>query len=117
VKKLIKWRVSERPTGEYASFQYRAWPMAYVGDEAVVQLVSTGGAGRGNTNGYSAYAARTGNHEPLRVMIRWPEDASNPNDTWGWRYLKGGFDTLPEAKAAAERFWEKHPAQLPTVGA
>ena len=104
----LYWKVEPTPTGQYASFQHRAWPLAYSDRKYQYALVQIIGPRR-----YSKRLAESGEHEPLEVMValrRTPAD-----DSWSWRRLTARFKTLAEAKVAAEELYDVHHSRFRKV--
>ncbi len=92
----LKWKVPDKPTGRYRSFQRRGWPGAsYVGpnQRPAVMIQSE--------DDYVPARAKTGAHTELVIMIA---DYSLQEDGRGfkWRRLKARAKTLAEAKKIAE---------------
>lgn len=98
----LTWRVQEAPTGQFRSFHYRGWPSAEVNGKqaAIIRCADS----------YVPRNAKTGKHSPLKVAIADHRALSNPGGGgFCYRTLSGEFATLPEAKAAAERFLTANP--------
>lgn len=101
----LKWKVSEAPTGLYRSFQKRAWPMAFAGDDPYANIVCERSYTPDRARGNNLYGAK------LKVYVRVP---SAPfSDSWKWAKLREEFDLLSEAKEAAQSFFDRHPEYQP----
>jgi hypothetical protein len=100
----LKWRVMERPTGRYGSFQKRGWPIAdYTDGRIAVQLRCE--------HEYTPQRARAVDGLVLTVIVA---DWSSPSNTrtgegFTWRTLKQRAVSLTEAKLLAARFLNAHP--------
>ena len=91
-KPKLKWKVAEKETGRYASFQRRNWPTATLNGELAVQIDCV--------EDYSPYRARTGNHSELIVRVLDRRTGHH------WRKLVQRPKTLEEAKKLAQYFVE-----------
>lgn len=100
---IIKWKVQPAPTGPYASFHPRGWPMGYHPNGAAAVLLTC-------ETEYVPLLVRTGRHEPITVRVaEWhsPEERKAKGG-FTWRKLKGTCATLEEAKACAQAFYDRH---------
>jgi hypothetical protein len=97
-KLKIKWKVSEKPTGSYASFHFRSWPIAFFkkSDKCAINIHCA--------DSYEPWRVKENKHAPLTVYI-----AQHVDGTFHWRKLKNRFATLDEAKAAGVRALGAHP--------
>lgn len=104
----IKWKVGEKPTGRFASFQGRAWPYGYAGDtDTMVSHLY-------HPLSYTPERANGGEvalQEPFEGIAAFVRNASAP--AFKWRKLKARFDTVAEAKAAVQKFYEDNPDWWP----
>jgi hypothetical protein len=105
----IKWQVSSKETGRFASFHKRSWPTAdYVGDDKLYvagQILST--------SEYEPRDAKTGSHEPLHVRAAVWENPRIPSHG-AFEYKKiGVVATLAEAKKLLQDYINAHPEILP----
>lgn len=98
-KTKLKWKVAEKPTGRYASFQYRPWPTASIGELMVAAITCE--------DDYRAWRVKTGNHAELTVRVM-----DRRNGGHQWRRLAQKSKTLDEAKKLAQLFWDTHPGFL-----
>jgi len=99
----LKWKVSEKPTGRFGSFQGRAWPSAELNGERVVQILCT-------YNYHPAKARGEWPHDELKVMVM------NINlEKPAWRAMKKRFSNLNDAKDAAQIFFDQNPDWIPKV--
>lgn len=101
-KKLkLKWKISPKPTGRYASFDKRSWPSAdFENGKCAAQIICE--------TDYSLQCAKSGNHGELIVMV-----ADHSATPWKWRKLKETFATIENAKLATLEMFEKHPEFKP----
>ena len=93
--KLI-WKVDEKSTGKFRSFERRAWPSAeYANGNYAVAILCD--------NEYVPADVRDGKHGPLTLRIADYSRPSNVQSGCGWTPVKSAkqFATLKEAKAAA----------------
>lgn len=99
----LKWKVQPKPTGRYASFQYRGWPELYSPGGSILARIHCSHVA------YSHRVAKQADHDPLTVYVYHCQNRPNLSDWLGSR-----FATLSEAKAAAEAFFAEHPDYLPS---
>lgn len=93
----IKWKVSDRPTGPYSSFQRRSWPFAeYPSGEIAASLHCD--------DEYMPSKIKDGNHAPIKIRIA----KYKPTGGFEWLSLKKRGATLKEAKEIAKAFIELH---------
>lgn len=106
----MKWKVEPEPTGRYRSFSHRGWPSATYpnGDFA------------GSIRCEDDYSGKRAKglipHKPLKVYVKVrckTEEDVKKYGTFQTRRLLGEFATLPEAKAALERWCTLYPQTLP----
>ena len=93
--KLI-WKVDEKPTGKFRSFERRGWPSAdYENGNFAVEILCG--------SEYVPADVREGKHGPLTLRIADYSRPSNVATGAGWTAVKSKnqFATLKEAKAAA----------------
>lgn len=100
----LTWKVDPKPTGRYASFQNRSWPMAEVRGHAVIQISCA--------DQYEPWRVRTGEHAELTVMLAQWRDRPGDSKTFDWRRLKRRARTLDEAKELARQFLEANPSWI-----
>jgi hypothetical protein len=104
----IKWKVSSKPTGSYASFHRRGWPHAYFeGDKMAAQILCA--------DDYHPPMVKAGTHGPLTI---WIADYSivptkEKPSTWTWCKLVKTAATLQEVKERVEAFYKHNPQMLP----
>lgn len=96
----IKWQVSSAPTGAYRSFQRRAWPAGYDGEDVAFHIYCE--------DDYSGARVKTGDHRELKITFTDRSVASEVNGAWVWRTLKKRAASLNEAKAIAQDFYNKN---------
>lgn len=97
--KLI-WEVDPVPKGRYKSFQKRAWPKAYFGKAGPPAAYITA------EEPYCGSYLRSEKLDfELTVMVSVPESITQ----WNWRKLKARASSVSEAKALAQKFFEKYP--------
>lgn len=91
----LKWRVGEKPTGRYKSFQKRSWPSAeYPDGKMAVMLYAANG------EGYWPNLAETSTIE-IRV-------ADYQGNGFCWMILKRQVVGVKQAKLVAQEFVDKH---------
>lgn len=101
----LKWRVAEAPTGPYRSFSHRSWPSADYPDGNIAGFITC-------DDSYVPAQAKAGTHPPLHVYVSsyaTAEQREAGAGTFTNRHMKATFATLPEAKAALERYLAEHP--------
>lgn len=107
----LKWKVSSVPTGRYRSFDHRAWPDAtYPNGKSAASI--------GCTDDYTAQRAKgVDAHAELTVRIAFHHPRADRAEKGGrtWRTLKTRFETLAEAKKAAQVFIDGHSEVWPKV--
>jgi hypothetical protein len=105
----LKWQVGAAPTGRYHSFHKRSWPSAYLGENMVAwldhPLSYTPALGRSDDMGL---------REPYEGVCAYVADRSQPGP-FKWRRMKERFDSVAEAKAWVEAFYERNPGWLPAT--
>ena len=99
----LKWKVDEKPTGKFSSFERRGWPTAeFANGDSAARIECE--------NEYIPSNVRIGQHAPLAVRIAcWTQNRTPAQPAFVWRRLTLRFATLQEAKATAESFIEQHP--------
>jgi hypothetical protein len=103
VSSRLKWVVSTKETGPFASFRQRFWPKAYYkGTEIIAYNVTC-------IDDYSLSVAKSGKHDLLILSIA--NHKTEPH--WKWLKLKQRFSSLNELKDAAEKFLDIHPEYIP----
>jgi hypothetical protein len=99
-----KWRVSEEPSGSYASFSNRSWPSAYYENGDVAASITCM-----DDPDYRPSKVRTGDHGELTLMIA--DHSEKPS--WRWKKSLTTYKTLQDAKDGFERILQKHPQIAP----
>ena len=102
-----KWKVSEKPTGRYASFQSRSWPSLYTnndGDFLLAQIVSGSGM---------SYSASNGRREDLDLIVRVYDYSSGVVDR-SMSVSKQKFSSMNSAKSLAEKYLSENPKMIPS---
>ena len=104
-KPSIKWQVSEKETGRYASFRKRSWPTAYykMPGERIAAMIHC-------KDSYEPRNLASANHAPLRLYI-----ADHSATPFEWRLIKKAYPSLSEAKTAALRAIEQNPTFVPKL--
>lgn len=105
VKKVkLIWKVDEKPTGRYASFEKRSWPTAFYQNGEYAASISCEDA-------YNPRDAKEGKHKPLILRLANYSIPSNLENNSGWTMVraKKEFATLKELKLAAIELLEKNP--------
>lgn len=101
-----KWKVSEKPTGRYSSFEKRMWPEAcYLNEREspAAQIYCD--------DSYEPWRVKEGKHGELTLLV-----ADHSGERRKWRTIKKRFATLQEAKEAFALFIEKYPEFMPKEG-
>lgn len=99
--KSFIWRVGEKPTGRFRSFQYRAWPGATnTRGDPLVQLHPV--------EQRLSYHPRIKETTELIVRV-----ADHSTGDWQWRTLKTKPTGVTKAKEIAEQFFKENPDWLP----
>jgi hypothetical protein len=99
----LKWRINEKPTGQYRSFAKRQFPGADYPNGKIAVAIRC-------EDSYVPANVKSGEHKPLDVLIAdWNNETTDGRPTFRWRKLKKQFATLGEAKTAATEFLAKHP--------
>ncbi len=99
----LKWKVQPKPTGRYASFQYRGWPELYSPEGSILARIHCSHVD------YSHRVAQQADHGPLTVYVYRYSNGQRLSD-----WIRSKFATLSEAKAATEAFFAEHPDYLPS---
>jgi len=92
------WKVQSAPTGRYRSFERRGWPSAETPDGDTIAMLAC-------KDEYTPYRVRTGDHAPIRLMIRVPKG----NGQWGWGTFQHDFASMDEAKEFLKNYLARHP--------
>lgn len=97
--RLLKWKVSERPSGPYGSFHHWPWPTAtYWNTRIAAQVVCK-----------DDYRSNKREHPPLFLWL-----ADNSTGTsWTWRKFKKPLADMKEVKNYAEEMLKKYPHYIP----
>lgn len=98
----IVWRVGEKPTGPYRSFQNRFWPSAQYRGHPIAALYCE------IEPSYSPRVAEA--HE---LIVRVADWRKSPWECWEWRTLKARPVGVKAAKELVSRFYKEHPEWLP----
>jgi len=102
----LKWEVAPVPTGRYRSFEERGWPSASYrnGDEDAAARIEC-------ADEYVPANAKSGKHLPLHLHVaHWVNpDERGEGAAFKWRKVIQIFETLPEAKAAAQSILDDRP--------
>jgi hypothetical protein len=101
----VVYRVADKPTGMYRSFEHRGWPSGnYAGtDEPAVHISCE--------DDYVPWRVKTGEHAELTVRVA--DHSAKP--CWQWRTLKKRCKTLQEAKDLVETFLAQFPQFIPVT--
>jgi len=102
-KLKIKWKVAERPTGRWRSFEQRSWPSAETEDGQLLATISC-------VTEYSSKKAKSGEHGPLKMFIY---DYSEGVTNRKMKKVLTEAKSLTEAKEVIEKILGKHPEMLP----
>ena len=93
-----KWYVSEKPSGEYSSFEKRAFPRAIyakdTGNETTIFTISVDG------KSFRTIKEMDG----LEMELRYPRKTEN-GKSFTWRVFTKKFTSYEELKAFAEKFY------------
>lgn len=98
----MRWRTSEKPTGRYRSFQRRAWPSLFDGEEIKAQIRCK--------DDYIPAHIKDAKHSELEVWIAVPD-----NGSFQWRRLIKRAKTLKEAKELGENYVRNNQYVSPIV--
>jgi hypothetical protein len=102
------WKVADKPTGRYRSFDSRAWPNAWWGKPeagSIAALLSC-------TDEYVPALVREGKHAPITITVCHYNHPEAGNSSKRFR-LKKQAATLDEAKQMVQAFYDSHPDWLP----
>lgn len=106
----IYWKVSEKPTGRYRSFDSRSWPIAWWGKPELAR--SQVAAVLLCEDEYVPRAVREGKHAPISITVVHYNHPDVPNGGKRFR-LKKQAATLDEAKQMVQAFYDSHSDWLP----
>lgn len=99
MKNLLKWKVSEKPSGLYSSFSRRQWPSAtYTRSGCPAVDLSC-------DDEYIPEFVKENRHGPITIRVaEWHNDPAirDKKGSFTWRTLKVRANTLLEAKQFAE---------------
>lgn len=106
----IYWKVGDKPTGRYRSFDKRSWPTAWWGkpdtnDSRVAAFINS-------TDEYVPAWVREGKHAPLTITVCHYNHPESGSSSKRFR-LKKQAATLDEAKQMVQAFYDSHPDWLP----
>ena len=107
MKLKLKWKVQTKETGRYASFHKRGWPDAEYENGDTAAMITC-------KDSYSFTKAKSGNHEPLTILLEIITMAILKN--MGMPELlkiKATFPNLTEAKNFITGYLERHPEFYP----
>lgn len=115
----LKWKVTPKATGPYASFQYRSWPHAEDAQgrmlariECTKEGINRMSPGDNLAMSYEPYLARADvlpDGKMLRVYVA--NYCEGP--IFKWMRSKLLYTNLKDAKATAQRILDMHPEFLP----
>lgn len=96
----LKWKVGSKLTGQYRSFSHRAWPHAEVNGHSAFYIACA--------DSYDARLVERKLHGPLTVYVAKYVNPAERKEKghWQWLKFKRQFDSLDDAKEAAEAFWK-----------
>lgn len=104
----LYWKVADKPTGRYRSFERRSWPTAYYGrDGKPAAFLSC-------EDDYRPADVREGKHAPITLTLLHHQHPEAGNSWKRFRYNKQA-KTLDEAKQMVQEFVDKHPDWHPRV--
>jgi hypothetical protein len=97
----LKWRVADRPTGRYRSFERRGWPNAdYENGKPAAMLRCQ--------DEYVPKCVKDGDHGLIEIYV-----ADHSGEQWRWRKAINRAVTLDYAKSLVRRILEAHPTFVP----
>ena len=101
-KKNIKWKVADRPTGFYRSFERRGWPIGYSNDgsDNIIFLIKC-------EDEYDPKKVKAGNHGLLKLQMMVTAD-NDPQRVCKWVTFKKEWSGIDEIKDFAERAVEQY---------
>lgn len=103
----ITWKVSDKPTGRYRSFEHRSWPSAAFPDGQYCAIVEC-------ADDYTPARAREEHpHAPLVLRIAKFYTSDEGIERWKWVKAKQVFDTMDQVKAAVCMLYNKYPELRP----
>ena len=106
LKMKIKWKVSEKPSGNFASFELRQWPEAEFENGSPAAEIRC-------LDEYVPELARIGKHLELKVIVACWGINEDGIETFKWKTLKQPARTLKEAKELVNLFFYNHPKFIP----
>lgn len=95
----LKWKVGDKPTGRYRSFQKRSWPTATFGTEGEMAAM---------IQADESYSAKIAESTEVRLYV-----ADHREKPWRWRKFKNSFPGVTKAKSVAEDFFRQRPEWMP----
>lgn len=101
----LKWKVGDKPTGRYRSFEKRSWPYAYYPDGTYAGSIDC-------SKSYEPRDAREGTHPELTILVADHSDQEG-GAAWVSKRLKQKFKTLDEAKQGLSDIIHKYPQLMP----
>lgn len=104
------WKVGDKPTGRYRSFDKRSWPVAWWGKPELA--ASQVAAFITCVDEYVPMLVREGKHAPLTITVCHYNHPEARNTGKRFR-LKKQAATLDEAKQMVDAFYKSHPDWLP----
>lgn len=107
--KLV-WKVSDKPTGRFRSFDRRSWPVGWWGKPELAS--SQVAAFILCSDEYVPALVREGKHDLLTITVVHYNHPDVPNGGKRFR-LKKQAATLDEAKQMVQAFYDLHPDWLP----
>lgn len=104
----LKWRVDPAPTGQFRSFQSRAWPSAdYPNGDFAACIIST------DKEDYKGFHAKaTGLHLKVKVA-KWLKTPDDQAGSFKLLVSKAEYSSIAEAKEAVNKILEKNPELMP----
>lgn len=96
--RILKWKVSAKPTGPYSSFHKWSWPTAdYRTGQMAAQISCE-----------QDYHYNKREHAPLFLWL-----ADHSGDKWQWRKFKQPLENMEAVKDYAEQMLQKYPQFIP----
>ncbi len=99
----IKWKVQEKPTGKYSSFEKRGFPEAFYKDGSIAAHIYSDG---------DDYEYVTKQKEYKSLVLRFADYSVTP---WKWRQFTKRFKTIDEAKKTLSKFLSIHLEVMPII--
>lgn len=97
----IRWKVAEKPTGRYKSFQDRGWPTCEDDKGNPIAMIR-----HINKASYTPHLAEHNDKPDLQLMIAYRADQET---SFTWKGLTGRFRTVKQCKQALTEFIKKYP--------